>query len=217
MKALLVVSNRWMAKRGLSKSLLPILLFVMAFATWAQNPPSPKAPPPDQSISLFTNDTSQSELIFKPTRGGIWKNGVGEGFKSAVQSISSNSLVAGYGLKILGSEQRSRPGFWPVFRMATCLVRSKGKATGIGAIGSCAVSCLAVSNSHQGMMTSCLGLTPHLRYNFATGARWIPYVDGGAGVTVTSIGPPDLSHTFEFNSWAAASVRWFTQEGQPAW
>jgi hypothetical protein len=44
-----------------------------------------------------------------------------------------------------------------------------------------------------------IGLTPHLRYNFATGTRWVPYVDAGAGVTATSIGPPDLSNIFEFN------------------
>jgi hypothetical protein len=44
-----------------------------------------------------------------------------------------------------------------------------------------------------------IGLTPHLRYNLATGKRWSPFIDGGAGVTATSIGPPDLSNTFEFN------------------
>jgi lipid A 3-O-deacylase len=37
-------------------------------------------------------------------------------------------------------------------------------------------------------------------------------VDGGAGVTATSIGPPDLSHTFEFNLQAAAGVRWFLRD-----
>jgi len=28
-----------------------------------------------------------------------------------------------------------------------------------------------------------IGLTPHLRYDFATGTRWIPFVDAGAGVS----------------------------------
>jgi opacity protein-like surface antigen len=44
-----------------------------------------------------------------------------------------------------------------------------------------------------------VGLTPHLRYDFATGRRWIPFVDIGAGATATGIGRPDLSNTFEFN------------------
>ena len=59
---------------------------------------------------------------------------------------------------------------------------------------------------------SLVGLTPHLRYNFATGSRWIPYADIGAGVSATSIGPPDLSGTFEFNLQAATGVQWFIRD-----
>jgi lipid A 3-O-deacylase len=50
-----------------------------------------------------------------------------------------------------------------------------------------------------------VGLTPHLRYNFLTGSRWIPFVGGGAGVTFTSIEEPDLSGNFEFNLQATVS------------
>ena len=57
-----------------------------------------------------------------------------------------------------------------------------------------------------------VGLTPHLRYNFATGTRWIPFVDGGAGVTATSIGRPDLSGTFEFNLQPGGGVLWFIKD-----
>jgi hypothetical protein len=57
-----------------------------------------------------------------------------------------------------------------------------------------------------------VGLTPHLRYNFATGTRWIPFADVGAGVTATSIGPPDLSGTFEFNLQAGTGVQYFLKD-----
>ena len=57
-----------------------------------------------------------------------------------------------------------------------------------------------------------IGLTPHLRYNWATGTRFIPFIDGGAGVTATGIGPPDLSNTFEFNLQGALGVHWFAGE-----
>src|SRR5262249_9422212 len=57
-----------------------------------------------------------------------------------------------------------------------------------------------------------VGLTPHLRYNFATGIRWIPYVDGGAGLTATGIGPPDLSGTFEFNLQLGGGFLWFFKD-----
>ena len=52
-----------------------------------------------------------------------------------------------------------------------------------------------------------MGLTPHLRYSFATGTRWIQLFDIGAGVTATGIGPPDLSGTFEFNLQAATGIQ----------
>ena len=57
-----------------------------------------------------------------------------------------------------------------------------------------------------------MGLTSHLRNNFATGTRWIPFVDGGAGVTATSIGPPDLSGTFEFNLQAGTGIQWLIRD-----
>jgi hypothetical protein len=57
-----------------------------------------------------------------------------------------------------------------------------------------------------------VGLTPHLRYNFATGTRWIPFADIGAGLSATSIGPPDLSGTFEFNLQANTGVHWFVRD-----
>ncbi len=43
------------------------------------------------------------------------------------------------------------------------------------------------------------GFTPFLRYNLATGTRWVPFVEFGAGLSGTDIGKPDLSTTFEFN------------------
>jgi hypothetical protein len=57
-----------------------------------------------------------------------------------------------------------------------------------------------------------VGLTPHLRYLFATGTRWVPFVDGGLGVTATSIGLPDLSDVFEFNVQGGAGCHWFLRD-----
>ncbi len=57
-----------------------------------------------------------------------------------------------------------------------------------------------------------VGLTPHLRYDFATGTRLVPFADIGAGVTATGIGPPDLSGTFEFNLQGGGGVQWFFRD-----
>jgi len=67
---------------------------------------------------------------------------------------------------------------------------------------------------HPGVDTDgwLIGLTPHLRYNFATGTRWIPFLDGGAGVTATGIGHPDLGGTFEFNLQPALGVQRFIRD-----
>ncbi len=57
-----------------------------------------------------------------------------------------------------------------------------------------------------------IGLTPHLRYNFVVSPRWVLFVDGGAGVTATGIGPPDLSNTFEFNLQGGGGAHWFIRD-----
>lgn len=56
------------------------------------------------------------------------------------------------------------------------------------------------------------GLTPHLRYNFATGTRWIPFVDFGSGVSVTSIGLPDLGGPFQFNTQVSLGMNYFIKQ-----
>ncbi|MGH7969585.1 MAG: acyloxyacyl hydrolase [Limisphaerales bacterium] len=43
-------------------------------------------------------------------------------------------------------------------------------------------------------------------------ALWVPFFDAGAGVSATSIGPPDLSGTFEFNLQAGLGVHRFLQD-----
>lgn len=54
-----------------------------------------------------------------------------------------------------------------------------------------------------------VGLCPIARYNFATGSRWIPFFGGGVGPTVTDIGNPDLSTTFEFNLQLGIGLHYF--------
>ena len=51
-----------------------------------------------------------------------------------------------------------------------------------------------------------------MRYNFATGTRWIPFFDAGAGVTATGIAHPDLGGTFEFNLQPGFGMHWFVRD-----
>ena len=60
---------------------------------------------------------------------------------------------------------------------------------------------------------SLLGLTPLLRYNFATGSRWVPFVNAGVGLAYTNISGHDLSNGFQFNLQAGAGMHYFLREG----
>lgn len=56
------------------------------------------------------------------------------------------------------------------------------------------------------------GLTPLLRYNFITGTRWVPFFTGGAGVTLTDIGGPDLGSVFQFDPQAGIGTDYFIRQ-----
>jgi len=56
------------------------------------------------------------------------------------------------------------------------------------------------------------GLTPFLRYNFSTAGSWMPFVEAGAGVSLTDIGH-DLTGRFQFNLQGGAGVHRFFNEG----
>ena len=57
-----------------------------------------------------------------------------------------------------------------------------------------------------------VGVTPGLRYDFATGTRWVPFFDAGAGATATDIGRPDLGGTFQFNLQTGPGLHWFVEK-----
>src|SRR5262249_55045181 len=59
---------------------------------------------------------------------------------------------------------------------------------------------------------SLFGFTPLIRYNFATGSPWVPFVNGGVGVAYTNIGEPDLSNGFQFNVQVGAGAHYFFRD-----
>jgi lipid A 3-O-deacylase len=156
-----------------------------------------------------TKEMSQITVPGSEVSRSVWESGVGQGFLSTAQSISV-SAGANYGIAAFGSREAHDlalvnltyghmlsgvcgRGHWyqgnPEFRLELF--------TGA-----------QFSPSSEWLV----GLTPHLRYNFATDSRWVPYLDGGAGVTATGIRPPDLSGTFEFNLQAGGGVLWFLRD-----
>ncbi len=205
-----IVSNIPLPGHGPGKRLVPILLLVGVLSAGAQNRLLTDAPSSAaRSISTSTNDTSLSELGLAPAPGDIWESGVGEGFRSKAQSLTV-SAGGTYGIDCFGSRQQhhSTMGSLTYGRMLSGVV---GKDHWYRGNWEGRLELFSGLQLHPAVDTDgwFVGLTPHLRYDFATGTHWVPFIDGGAGVTATGIGPPDLSGTFEFNLQAGSGVLWF--------
>jgi len=150
-------------------------------------------------------DKHGPELKLKPETG-IWQDGVGNGFNFGSHSLSLSS-GAGYGVRILGSKQSH--DMW-LSSLSYGYTLSDVRGDGHWYKGNWELrgelwGGIQFDPSNEWV----IGLTPHLRYNFATGTPLVPYVDLGAGVSATSIREPDLGQTFEFNLQAAGGVHWF--------
>jgi opacity protein-like surface antigen len=144
-----------------------------------------------------------------PAPASIWQDAVGDGFKAGTQSLGLG-LGAGYGLRILGSKQHHDLALGDLaYGWMAGAVRGRGHWYE----GNWELRGDLFGGEEFSPTTDyVIGIAPHLRYNFMTGTRWVPYVDAGAGVTATDISAPDLSHTFEFNLQAATGVRWFVSD-----
>ncbi|MGH7971922.1 MAG: acyloxyacyl hydrolase [Limisphaerales bacterium] len=162
-------------------------------------------PPPSVTNTVAVTDLSAPKST-------IWQDGVGNGFLRSAQNLTIEAGAAA-GMAKLGSHQAHDLGLLSVaygHMLGGVMGRDhwyrgnfEGRMELFGGMQ------FRPDVDTDGWL---IGLTPHLRYNFATGTRWIPFMDGGAGVTAMGIGPPDVSGTFEFNSQASAGVHWFLRD-----
>lgn len=162
-----------------------------------------------QSVGLEPSYSTAGELSLRETQKSAWRAGVGDGFAPDARSITV-SVGGGYGLRILGSKKHHNLALASVAYGVT-LGAERGE--GHWYAGNWELCGEFFSGGQFAPTTDWLvGIAPHLRYNFVTGTRWVPFLDAGAGVSATSIGPPDLSHYFEFNIQAAGGVRYFIRD-----
>ena len=142
----------------------------------------------------------------KTSTPGIWPNGAGGGFGSTTESISLES-GASDGVIILGGRIRHNLA---LASLSYGQMLSSVAGAGHWYRGNWELrgELFAGSEFSPGS-TWVVGLTPHLRYDFATGTRWVPFADIGAGVTATGERASDLGGTFEFNLQAAGGIHWF--------
>ena len=155
---------------------------------------------PAAASALIAVDNSSSGT------SDIWSGAVGRGFRAGTQTFRLG-VGMGYGIKIFGARERH-----DLLPMTVSYGRMVGDVWGGGHWygGNFEVRgevFLAPQVNSDGYWT--IGLTPHLRYNFATGTRWIPYVDLGMGIAFTEIRAPDLGASFQLNEQAAVGVNYF--------
>lgn len=132
-----------------------------------------------------------------------------EGFRSGTQVISL-ATGADYGLLILGAEEQHH-----FFLMSASYGQIIGDVQGLGRFysGNWELRAELFGGIQFNSETvSLIGVTPHLRYNFITGTNLVPYVDIGAGITLTNIGAPDLGGPFEFNEQAIVGANYFMKD-----
>ncbi len=155
------------------------------------------------------NPASGQAGMFTALPTGIWQGAVGEGFRHSIQTLSLDA-GATVGFQAFGGQQDhnlalvslSYGHMWGRVMGVDHWYRGNWEIRGELFAGE------QFSPSNNWLV----GLAPHLRYDLATGTRWIPFVDGGAGLTATGIGPPDLSGIFEFNLQANTGVHWFVRD-----
>lgn len=158
------------------------------------------------SEALHAEDT-QSQLTYS-SKTSIWRNGPGEGFRAGAHELDAVA-GAGFGVRILEYHTHD----W-----------------GMGALDYGWVFTDVVADDHWyrgnweligevfgGVQyrpdeAYFVGGGPHLRYDFAPGHRWVPFLDLGAGATATDIRSGDISTTFEFNLQAGAGAHYFFRD-----
>jgi hypothetical protein len=186
------MNNAWDAGRFLMSLCMAMTLSMAAFAS----EPS--------SLGLAASSASGNSLLTSNTN--VWEGGIGEGFRPLAHTLSLETGAA-LGMAIFGGRQAH-----DLALMSLSYGHMRGSISGEGHWyrGNFELRTELFGGAQYSPSTEWLvGLTPHLRYDFATGTRLVPFLDAGAGVTATSIGPPDLSHTFEFNLQATTGLHWF--------
>jgi len=170
-------------------------------------------PPSIQADERPTDSTSDSQSMPESDTylkdSSIWMAGVGEGFRSGTQNLGL-SAGATYGALMLGGEEHHHLAL-----LSASYGRMIGAVKGVDSWyrGNWELRGEVLGGMQFNSETSWLiGLTPHVRYNFATGSSWVPYADFGVGVTLTDIHEPDLGGSFQFNLQAIVGVNYFIRD-----
>jgi len=151
-------------------------------------------------------------MELSPAKAAIWQDGIGNGFLASARNVTGETGI-GLGIAAFGGQQAHDLALLSV-SYGHMLGRVIGGDHWYRGNFEWRLELFGGMQYRPDINTDgwFIGLTPHLRYNFATGIRLIPFLDVGAGVTAMGIGAPDVSGTFEFNLRASTGARWFLRD-----
>jgi lipid A 3-O-deacylase len=183
---------------------LPRLILVISLATAGASLAEAQTP-------RLSQPSGSAEMTFTldPRPASIWMDGRGEGFRTSVQTLSLEAGAA-FGPAVLGSLDHHHLALLSL-SYGHMLSPVLGKNRWWRGNFELRVECFGgiQFSPHNDWL---VGFTPHLRYNFAAGGIWIPFIDAGVGVSLSGIGPPDLGSVFEFNQQGGAGFHWFFRD-----
>ena len=153
--------------------------------------------------------SGEPELKLNLTPETIWVDGVGSGFRKGTFQMGG-TVGAGFGIRVFGTSV------------------DHDLALASANLGWVFTDVMASDKWYRGNLELLvelfggeqfkpndryfIGLTPLIRYNFATGSRLVPFVDAGAGVSSTNIDGPDLTGNFQFNIQVGAGIHYFLSD-----
>jgi hypothetical protein len=159
----------------------------------------------DASISPMTDGHSES-CIFAPKAENIWQAGPGEGFARGLQELRISAGPTIGLAHIFGHNNHNLALAMVEYGWMISDVRGAGhwysgnwELYGEGVAG----------GQYHPKAAYVVGATVMLRYNFATGAQLVPFIDTGFGPSMQNIGLPDVSTTFEFNTQGGVGAHYF--------
>ena len=163
---------------------------------------------PDGGAS-FTNSALNAPFTLDQSKPGIWEHEIGQGFRSSVEHVGV-AAGAGFGMVIFGSSSTHDIALAGI-SYGHMLGGVKGEGTFWRGNFEARLEVFGGSQYYP-YYRFVAGFAPHLRYNLATGSRWIPFVDLGAGATLTDIDHLDLGGHFQFNLQACLGVNYFIRD-----
>ena len=148
----------------------------------------------------------EAESKATPTPKTIWMDRMGNGFRKDTCQFEG-ILGAGYGTRVLGTKLNhdlAMGAFHAGWVFTDVIAPDKWYRGNLELL----VEVFGGAQFHPNGAYF-VGLTPLLRYNFATGSRWVPFVNGGCGLSATNIDDGDISGTFQFNIQIGAGTHYF--------